>query len=185
MQWHPRTGLTRTLDHATINAWRSETVRALAASKAYERERKTKAQDITERLIDTLSAFFPVVRGNHESKKRLFNQVIVPSADLAFKINGSVSRYKFIMETDAPLQPEHVYLDYVRYHRLINVKSRKTLKPDSGLTADREGRIGTRIMPLEPELRRVDADGKTVELRQDSHLVHLHQPLIKRGRGSF
>lgn len=171
-------------DRASIKLWRSETVRALATANEYEGEKNAKAREVAEDLIGRLADFFPIVRGKHESKKRLYNQVLLPAAELATKINGSLSTYSLAMEIRHPFQSRVLLADHLEVYRLVDIRTRKTLKPESGVTADRKGRIGTVIMPLEPALSRVNTDGKRVELRPDTLLIQLIYPLKKRGHGS-
>ena len=53
------------------------------------------------------------------------------------------------------------------------------MKPDSPVTPDCNGDIGTRILVLAPGLVRLDAD-KAVPLSQEAILVKLHQPWGRR-----
>ena len=73
-------------------------------------------------------------------------------------------------------------MDHLKYNTLIDVSTRKKLKPDSPVVAKKDGKIGYPLFLLEPSLDRVDVGAnRKRNLRKPVYLVELDEAL---GRGS-
>lgn len=168
------------LDAATISLWRSETLRALAATRPFDRERCRHVENLTMQLFQELRAIFPAISEQQTSVDKLHYQVMVPASELASKVQLSLSHYDFRMH-DEPFQ-NYVILNprSLEHHKLIDVKTRKTLKPDSAVVPDSNGHIGRTMIPLEPGLWRVDGGGTQITLKSKAYLVNLFHPVGKR-----
>lgn len=67
---------------------------------------------------------------------------------------------------------------------LVDVQTRKLLKPNSAVTPDMNGNLGQVILPLEPDLVRLNEDEDRTKLRASAWLVQLYTPLGKRAHES-
>ncbi len=67
---------------------------------------------------------------------------------------------------------------------LIDIKTRKILKADSGVAVGASDSVGNVLMRLEPCLERSDEGRDALKLREAIHLVDLNEPSNKRKRGS-
>ena len=169
-------------DPATINTWRSETLNALAASNVFRKSRDEGLQRLTTYLLGALSKTFPIVNRQRESMMKLYRQVILPAAELAVKIQVSVSIYEFQPSLARhPLMQFRVDMQHLLFNQFIDITTNKTLKPNSGVIADKDGWIGEAWMYLEPGLVRLDPGKKDTELRKPIYLVGLYEPVDKRG----
>ena len=63
--------------------------------------------------------------------------------------------------------------------QLIDVKTRKTMKPGSNLVFDRNGWLGTKILILEPALWRCDPEKAEVKISQEVALVEATLPPVE------
>ena len=72
------------------------------------------------------------------------------------------------------------YSEDLKFVKLVDIKTSKVLKAESGVVADAKGNIGDVIMPLEPSLWRVGESNGDVKLRQGIFLIQLKRPLLKR-----
>ena len=62
---------------------------------------------------------------------------------------------------------------------MIDIKTRMTLKPNTGVVADKNGVFGKCVIMLEPVLYRVNEGKKDSTLRQGAFLVELDHPITK------
>ncbi len=171
-------------DIATIRTWRSETLKALSATTVCVEKRDQQIQHLTFDLQSDLESIFPIIGGNDSSLQRLYDQIMLPAAELASKVHTSSTKYEFgICKTAFPVWGLLTRYQ-MRNNKLVDVKTRKTLKPSSAVIEDEDGRIGNLVLPLEPSLKRVDKDGKTVLLRPKTYLVELDHPVGKRAHTS-
>lgn len=115
---------------------------------------------------------------------RLFNQVMLPASDLAIKIHLSLSHYEFRLQDEPFGTSLGANRRSLERYKLVDISTRKTLKPDSAVVADSNGHIGELVIPLEPRFVRVDGGGKQVQLKPKTYLVNLFHPLGKRGHRS-
>ena len=116
---------------------------------------------------------------------RLREQVVLPAVDFATRIQLSASTYGF--NPDPGGNPFEGYREKVALgpkllhdYKIIDVHSRKTLKPDSPVVLDKNGSFGYVVMQVEPGLMRVNEGKDNTTLRQPVFLTKLHQPLGKR-----
>lgn len=131
---------------------------------------------------------FPIVKKQSKSKKRLLDQVSVPAANLAVKIQLSASTYDFGPQLPAnPFKAKPIPFNKrdVEEHTLIDIETRKTLRADSNAVSARSDPLGNILMPLEPSLKRTSGNKEAVELREMVYLVELHQASKKRKRGDL
>ena len=115
------------------------------------------------------------------SLKTLYEKVIKPAVDLAITMQTSMTTYQFDIQapSDTLFMPYSVSEASLGRCQMIDVATRKTLKPDSPVVADSNGNIGDRIMTLSPALYRCNED-KFVLLAQEVILVELYKPLGRR-----
>lgn len=137
---------------------------------------------ILETIFQDLSETFPVVFGRPEGKKQFYKQVLLPAAKLANAIHTSSTNYVFDMPCDPyrKWSPLSVPLLQNPKHTFIDVNTRKTLKPQNQVVADKHGILGNVILPLHPGLYRQNLGKDETLLRRGSYLVELHRPLGKR-----
>ena len=116
---------------------------------------------------------------------RLREQVLLPAVEFATKIQLSTSTYVFTPEP--PKNPFHGFQEQVpvstsvlQNFKFVDVRTRKTLKPDSAVIADEDGFFGDVLMQVEPGLSRENDGKENTPLRQSIFLVDLYKPLGKR-----
>ena len=130
-------------------------------------------------MFESLSETFPIVFGNWEGMDRFYVQVMEPAAKLATTLRGSCSTYLFhISEIPFP-KFKPLTIDLIKNNRVIDAKTTMTLKPNSGMVADKYGVFGKCIIMLEPVLYRVNKGKEDSTLRQALYLVQLDHPLAK------
>ena len=127
-----------------------------------------------------LSKFFPVLELQQESIQRLYEQIICPAADLADMMHTSASNYGLRMPIVDFCSQGSVAREDINSYHLIDIDTRRTLTPNSLVTANSQGFIGNFLMPLEPDLCRLIDEHNTTELCQMTYLIKLHYPLGKR-----
>lgn len=164
----------------TIALWRSETLKALASKDEYKKLERQRLGDITLRLSEDLDATFPFMFRGGDHLERLYCQVIAPAARLASKIHQSPTRYVFSMVADPFCKYKPLMTKDLEANVMIEADTRKTLKPDSSVTADQNGLLGRFIVALEPGLYRLNNGMKDTPLRNPVYLVKLDRPLRKR-----
>ena len=164
--------------------WRSETLTAFAATPNLEIDRKAEINDILESTFETVGQFFPIIHLQAQSKQRFLDEVVLPAASLASKIQVAASIYEY----DLPANPFHEYepitIDDHEMTKMIDIKTGKTVKARSIVVQDGERRIGEQVMPLEPSLWRINEKDDDTLLRRETILIELDQPLPKRNNAS-
>ena len=131
-------------------------------------------------MFESLSETLPIVFGNPESMKRFHKQIMQPASKLATTLQASCSNYCFQI-AEAPFPKfDPLTTNHIQSNGMIDVKTRMTLKPNTGVVADDNGVIGKFIMMLEPGLYRVNKGKEDSTLRQGVFLVELHHPITKR-----
>ncbi|MCJ1427055.1 hypothetical protein MMC29_004958 [Sticta canariensis] len=167
-------------DAITINEWRSETLNAVATTPELIQSRNSKVERFTDRLFHFLEMIFPGIIDEQKSKSRLHQDVSRYAAQLEASIHQSSTKYRF-----QPMHgPGHIYervtTSMLTSSTWIDVETRKTLKPDSLVTSDRDGYIGRTLMLIEPGLERYDAGGRRWCIRPSKYLIKLDTPLSRR-----
>ena len=120
---------------------------------------------MTVNMFKYLSETFPVVFGNPGSMERFHEQVMQPASKLATKLRGSCSTYRFYIP-EAPFQKFQPFTtDMLKDNCMIDVKTRMTLKPNTGVVSDKNGVFGKCVIMLEPILYRVNKGKKDSTLR--------------------
>ena len=116
---------------------------------------------------------------------RLHQQVLLPAVEFATKIQLSASTYNFTPKPaknpfEGFQEQFHINTNQLQEFKLLDVHSRKTLKPDSAVMVDENGFFAYVLMPVEPGLSRENEGKESTPLRQAIFLVDLYHPLGKR-----
>lgn len=165
------------IDIMTIVAWRSETIKALAARTEYKNARSQVAQEITNSLFLDIGTTFPLLFDPQRSMANFHDQVMVPAASLAVKMQSSASTYGLLMPKKLRSKLSAATTDHLRKSKLVEVETGKVLKPDCAVVARNNGVIGEQIIVLEPSLNRTYGNEDAVVLRKSMVLVELLHPL--------
>ena len=160
--------------------WRSETVKAIARTEESRKLREEQIQAMTVNMFKYLSETFPVVFGNLANMGSFYEQVMQPASKLATKLRASCSTYGFYFAGAAFEKFEPLTTTMLKDHCMIDVKTRMTLKPNTGVVADKNGVFGKCIIMLEPALYRVNKGKEHSILRQGVFLIELDHPITKR-----
>ena len=160
--------------------WQSETFKAIARTEESRKLREEQIQTMTVDMFKNLSETFPVVFGKMASLGSFYEQVMQPASKLAIKLRASCSTYGFCFPGAAFEKFEPVTTTMLKDHCMIDVKTRMTLKPNTGVVADKNGVFGKCIIMLEPGLYRVNKGKEHSILRQDAILIELDHPITKR-----
>ncbi|MCJ1470577.1 hypothetical protein MMC07_009223 [Pseudocyphellaria aurata] len=171
-------------DSTAINAWRSETLKAIAARSETTQSKDSMVKDFTENLFHDLQRIFPGLRDVPESKLRLSQDVSRHAAQLEASIHQSSTTYRFwsryrkLGDSYPPVRDSD--MTGITW---IDVDTRKTLTSNSLVIPDSNGFIGTPQLLIERGLDRYDAGTeRSTTLRQATYLIQLHRPLGRRTR---
>ncbi|KAK0514032.1 hypothetical protein JMJ35_003754 [Cladonia borealis] len=167
-------------DRATIAAWRSETFKAIARTEESQQLREKQIQAMTMSMSESFSETFPVVFGNSERMERFHIQVMEPASKLATTLRESCSTYWFHITETPFLEFKPLTANQIKSNCMVDIKTRMTLKPNTGVVADKNGVCGKCIIMLEPVLYRVNEGKKDSTLRKGAFLVELDHPITKR-----
>lgn len=118
---------------------------------------------------------------------RLHEQILLPVAKLASSIQQSSSQYEFYphMPSSPFLNYQAVVIEDLNYISVIDVSTRKTLKPDSPVVSQEDGKIGYPILLLEPSLARTNSGtNNSTLLRRSVYLIQLAKPMRKRNQAA-
>ena len=162
--------------------WRSETLRALAATKICENQKQEEVWRVTKHVFQRLGSVLPIVRGKENSFWRLYKSVMLPAAELATKMQISATCYRVCVYREPFQNYFAVTVNRLKALKMIDVATRKTIRPESAVRADSDGCYGKFLIPLEAGLFRVDKDDKEIQLRQRVYLMELFSPLDQRRR---
>jgi len=172
------------LDATTIQKWRSETLKALAATPEIETQTLQVAKKLANAIVGRLTLIFPIINNEqHGSLVRFYEKVILPSVKLATAIQTSSNRYIFSPRPSDRLELgwRKVGMEALEDVKMIDVKTRRTLKMNSPIVADRDGYIGKPLLQVEPELVRLTRTKETnILLRRSTFLIELCNPLEQR-----
>ena len=136
---------------------------------------------IVENMYQFIGDFFPIIRLQAQSKQRFLNEVVLPAAKLASKIQLAASIYEFRLQPNPFFwEYESVRMDDHKIMKMVDVKTRKTIKGSSAIVQDRQHRIGVLVLTLEPSLRRINKHQRSTLLRPEVNLIEVDQPLAKR-----
>ena len=138
--------------------------------------------DLTTLVFDRIGEFFPIIKGDHTSLYTFYEKVIGPAIDLAVTMQTSPTPYTLTppMWTTTIGTQYLLSRDDLAYHKAIDARTGKTLKIDSPVVANREGRIGEQIAQLAPALWRCVPGENPVRLTQPIILVELYFPVRRR-----
>ena len=103
-----------------------------------------------------------------------------PASKLATTLQASCSDYWFQIDEAPFAKSEPLKLNHIHSNVMIDVKTRVSLKPNTGVVADDNGVLGKCIMMLEPELYRINKEKGDSILRQGVYLVKLDHSITKR-----
>lgn len=133
----------------------------------------------TDRLFRDLGTIFPGIKDEQKSKSRLHQDVSRYAAQLEANIHQSSTKYRFRPTYQPDDTSKRVTTSVLTSSTWIDVETRKTLKPYSLVTPDRDGYIGRPLMLIEPGLERYDVGGKRWHLRPSKFLIKLDTPLSR------
>ena len=147
---------------------------------------KSEGCNLASYIHDQLCRNFPIIRGNSESLKTFYDDVVGPAVDLAITMQTSTTSYQFEprMSIISMFKVQNIPQTQLGRCRMIDAATGKTLKPDSPVRPNAHGDIGDRIMVLAPGLYRHDRD-KVVPLSQEVILVELCNPVGRRRAGTL
>ena len=168
----------------TINAWRSETLTAIAATQVFAANRNAEIDDIGRKVFLSVGQYFPIIHLQAQSEQRLLDEVVLPAAKLASKIQVAASTYEFYVQKYPFRKYDPITIDDHEVMKMVDVKTRKTIKGSSATIQDGERRIGEIVIPLEPSLWRINENAESTMLRPEVNLIKLDQPLAKRVKPS-
>lgn len=166
-------------EYTTIATWRSETLTAISAHEGFVNYRRRQLDEASRHVFGHLSSVFPIINRERQSFARFYKAVMFPAAELASKVQASATTYEFVMPKDMFSNLVPVHMDHLARFRMVEVKTGKTLKPDSKVVPDNHGCIGKFIMRLEPSLHRTNRDQRSTTLYQACYLVQLDKPLVR------
>ncbi|KAL8904508.1 MAG: hypothetical protein Q9207_003230 [Kuettlingeria erythrocarpa] len=169
-------------DPKSINNWRSETLHALAATHEVKKGRRKAVECATHSIFERVAEYFPIILNSKQSLASLHNRVVAPAAKLADTIRTSSTTYEFKFTTKLLLSitGNNFTEQNLAAYRLVDIDTRKTLKPDSPVEASGNGQIGSGIMILAPALYRCDPGRETLQLVKATCLIQLFKPLGRR-----
>ena len=169
------------VDAAAIRNWRSDTLKALAATEKVKDAHDQILLDIGDWVCRSLAQRYPLLFSEIGTKTRLHKQVMVPVGALANKIHTSTSTYTLSMDETPFIEYDALELEDIGHLAMIDYDTGRPLTTNADVSTNQMGEFGRPILPCEPGLDRSD-DGVTVNLRQHSYLVELFQPSAKRQR---
>lgn len=120
---------------------------------------------------------------------RFHSQITLPAIDFASTLRRSPAHYHFIHALNQDLRlssrpaltplkkPRAVHKEELDRVDILDIDSRKTLKPTQSLAVTRDGYIADEIMCIHPALCRRKGDGAGTVLRKPLDLVKLLSPL--------
>ena len=125
-------------------------------------------------LIHDLSKIFPkLVRDQKKASRKVKEAVIIPAMDLAIQMQTAISRYRFHLPSWKVRKCPSISKQFLQKHRCLDVHTRGMLTTKNPALADRTGEIGKAILVIEPGLKRIDENGKILELRPTELLIRL------------
>ena len=123
------------------------------------------------------------MQGQNDNLKMLCESIIIPATRLADSVQLSSTQYQFdkLYDENPILNMEDQPVEVLKMWKVIDMISRKTVKPNSPVTADGKGLIGRPIILLEPGLYR--SSGQVLELRPPTVVFRFNQA-IRRQSGN-
>lgn len=117
------------------------------------------------------------------NQNAILSEIVRPAATLAAKIQTSPADYEFrnsvVRKYSGKREVMRFKADAFKKYKMIDIKTRRPMKPNSVVFPDRGGFVGTTILPLDPGLFCIEANRKFV-LRQPVWLVSLYEPSASR-----
>ena len=113
------------------------------------------------RLFKELSKTLPVLFTRSETDSSFYIQILLPAVNLAKIIQLSTARYAWGLQKGILRKWPPISKDILKYHKIMDMKTGKCLKPDSLVTADQQGSIWTAVLMVEPSMR--DSQGNTLK----------------------
>ena len=171
----------------SIDHWRSETINAILGRPSFKDGQAKFAKDVTREAENFIAPLLPRLAKGAFS--RFHSQITLPAIDFASTLRRSPAHYHFLHGLNQGLQlssrpdltplkkPRSVHKAELDRVDVLDIDSRKTLKPNQSLAATREGYIGDEIMCIHPALCRRKGDGAGTVLRKPLDLVKLLSPL--------
>lgn len=129
--------------------------------------------DLSDKLFKRLVPLFPIIKESSKSFGRLYEKVVIPAVELSVKMHTSSTKYNI-----TPLNPnighyESLTMGLISKFSWIDIETRKPVKENSGVLADRQGTVGKIIMHVEPVMMRINKQGTETRLRNPTYVIEL------------
>ena len=159
---------------------------------SFQDEHSKAANEVTREADDFITPLLPKL--NRAAMKRFHAQITLPAISLACNLRCSPGQYYFSYGFSRRLHlPNRPALTPLTKGRLINeeelhqlnvvdIASRKTLKPNQALSMIQDGIIGEEIMLIHPGLCRRKGDGGAIILGKPVKLIRLLAPLPRKDK---
>ena len=134
------------------------------------------------RLFVELSKTLPILFGRPQAHHSFDTQILRPAVSLANTVQESTTKYAWTLPKRIIGEGTPVSKDDLEIHKIMDMKTGKCLKPDSLVTADQQGVIGTAVLMIEPCLGLMNGERQWNTLRQGMSIVNLKFPLGQRNR---
>ena len=171
----------------SIDHWRSETINAILGRPNFKDGQGKLAKDVTREAENFITPLLPrLAKG---AFNRFHSQITLPAIDFASTLRRSPAHYHFIFSLNQGLhlssrpaltplkKPRSVHKAELDRVDMLDIESRKTLKPNQNLAVARDGNIAEEVMCIYPALCRRKGDGGGTVLRKPLDLVKLLSPL--------
>jgi hypothetical protein len=171
----------------SIDHWRSETINAILGRPNFKEGQGKSGKDVTREAENFIAPLLP--RMAKGAFNRFHSQITLPAIDFASTLRRSPAHYQFVYAlnqglhllsrpTLTPLKkPRTVHKSELDQVDVLDIDSRKTLKPNQNLAVTREGFVAEEIICIHPALCRRKGDGAGTVLRKPLDLVKLLYPL--------
>lgn len=147
---------------------------------------------IASGLTDDALAFIQPLcsKLGENAMKRFFKQISLPAVSFASCLQRSASRYYLTFGPEGSMMPRlplvsaddktrTVYVTDIRRFQLVDFDTRRTLRVDQRISANKSGMIGEQVLPIHPTICRSVGKERYVSLGKARVLVKLHDPLLR------
>lgn len=131
----------------------------------------------------------PGAEADEKGWELFHTQIVLPAVELATFMRLSMSDYELVLNFSGSrnlgVHGEKVaHHSEIQHYEMIDVASRKVIRPDSVLKVGEDGRIGRDVLTFTPALMRTRNDGVHRNiLAKPMILVKLDEPMGKRSKG--
>ncbi len=139
---------------------------------------------MSNNVFEAVSRVFPIITLSDKSRTRFEEQIAIPAANLALRMQLSPSSYAVRLQDNPLLDFGPVIVGDLRNTRFLDLETRRLLKADAAIYLNSNEHIATPIIALEPCLWRNNEGKGPTYLCQEKLLVQLYRPLEKRHKAS-